>query len=109
MSTEVTAAVWDCRDPPGHSALRAETADQGEPGYRFLPSRGRGRSPRRTGLTKLANDYGYAEVIAIKGDPGQPGPPGPQGRDGMMGTPGFDGAPGLRGPPGARGLQGEKG
>ena len=95
--------------PRGPSGPVGQKGDQGEHGYRFLPSRGRGRNPRRTGLTKLANDYGYAEVIAIKGDPGQPGPPGPQGRDGMMGTPGFDGAPGLRGPPGPRGPHGEKG
>ena len=95
--------------PAGPSGPVGQKGDQGEPGYRFLPSRARGRSPRRTGLTKLANDYGYAEVIAIKGDPGAPGPPGPQGLPGLMGTPGFDGAPGLTGPPGARGLRGEKG
>ena len=95
--------------PRGPSGPVGQKGEQGEPGYRFLPARARGRSPRRTGLTKLANDYGYAEVIAIKGDPGPPGPPGPQGLPGLMGTPGFDGAPGLSGPPGPRGLQGEKG
>ena len=35
------------------------------------------RGARQTALTKIANQYGYAEVIAIKGDPGPPGPPDP--------------------------------
>ena len=101
--------------PIGPSGPVGQKGEQGEPGYRFMPNRGKSRNPRRTALTKLANDYGYAEVIAIKGDPGAPGPPGPQGRPGLMGTPGFDGAPGLPGPAGpkgglgARGRTGEKG
>ena len=89
--------------PSGPSGPVGQKGDQGEPGYRFMPNRGKTRNPRRTALTKLANEYGYAEVIAIKGDPGPPGPPGPQGLPGQMGTPGFDGAPGLPGPQGPRG------
>ena len=103
--------------PIGPSGPVGQKGDQGDHGYRFMPNRGKSkaRNPRRTALTKLANDYGYAEVIAVKGDPGPPGPPGPQGMSGLMGTPGFDGAPGLpgskgqRGEMGPRGLHGEKG
>ena len=29
-----------------------------------MPNRGKARNPRRTALTKLANDYGYDEVFA---------------------------------------------
>ena len=103
--------------PIGPSGPVGQKGVQGDPGFRFMPNRGKSkaRNPRRTALTKLANDYGYAEVIAIKGDAGPPGPPGPQGMSGLMGTPGFDGAPGLpgskgqRGEVGPRGHQGEKG
>ena len=95
--------------PSGPSGPVGQKGDQGEPGYRFMPNRGKARNPRRTALTKLANDYGYAEVIAIKGDAGQPGPPGPQGLPGLMGTPGFDGAPGLVGPQGPKGEMGPRG
>lgn len=95
--------------PIGPSGPVGQKGEQGEPGYRFMPNRGKARNPRRTALTKLANDYGYAEVIAIKGDAGPPGPPGPQGRPGLMGTPGFDGAPGLPGPAGPRGEVGPRG
>ena len=95
--------------PRGASGPVGQKGEQGEPGYRFMPNRGKTRNPRRTALTKLANEYGYAEVIAIKGDPGPPGPPGPQGLPGQMGTPGFDGAPGLPGPQGPRGELGPRG
>ena len=95
--------------PIGPSGPVGQKGEQGEPGYRFMPNRGKSRNPRRTALTKLANDYGYAEVIAIKGDAGQPGPPGPQGTPGLMGTPGFDGAPGLPGPQGPKGDAGPRG
>jgi hypothetical protein len=100
--------------PPGKPGPKGERGEQGAPGYRFLPDRVNRRGAqqqqhRRTALTKMANDYGYAEVIAIKGEPGQPGPPGPQGLAGPMGVPGFDGTPGEkgeRGPPGEKGKQG---
>ena len=97
--------------PIGPSGPVGQKGVQGDPGYRFMPNRGKSkaRNPRRTALTKLANDYGYAEVIAIKGDAGPPGPPGPQGMSGLMGTPGFDGAPGLPGPKGQRGEVGPRG
>ncbi len=49
------------------------------------------RYPRRTSLTRLEGGFHYAEVIAIKGDPGPPGPAGP---------------PGMRGPYGPQGQQG---
>ena len=52
------------------------------------------RYPRRTSLTRLEGGFHYAEVIAIKGDPGPPGPAGP---------------PGMRGPPGLQGKQGQDG
>ena len=42
-------------------------------------------------MTRLEGGFHYAEVIAIKGDPGPPGPAGP---------------PGMRGPPGLQGKQG---
>ena len=98
--------------PEGPVGPRGLKGEQGTPGYKFLPKRGNRRGPRRTALTKIANEYGYAEVIAIKGDPGNPGPPGPQGLPGLMGTPGFDGAPGTsgkKGDVGPRGMKGEKG
>ena len=97
--------------PIGPSGPVGQKGVQGDPGYRFMPNRGKSkaRNPRRTALTKLANDYGYAEVIAIKGDAGPPGPPGPQGMSGLMGTPGFDGAPGLPGSKGQRGEVGPRG
>ena len=96
---------------PGPIGPAGPKGEQGTPGYKFLPKRGNRRGPRRTALTKIANEYGYAEVIAIKGDPGNPGPPGPQGLPGLMGPPGFDGSPGLNGKKGdvdARGAPGEK-
>ena len=80
--------------PEGPVGPPGPKGEQGTPGYKFLPKRGNRRGPRRTALTKIANEYGYAEVIAIKGDPGNPGPPGPQGLPGLMGPPGFVGAPG---------------
>ncbi len=98
--------------PPGKPGPKGDRGEQGTPGYRFLSDRVNRRGAqqqqpqqqhRRTALTKMANDYGYAEVIAIKGEPGLPGPPGPAG---PMGVPGFDGAPGEKGD---RGLPGEKG
>ena len=92
--------------PLGPSGPRGDKGDQGEPGYRFMPQRNSRRGPRRTALTKIANKYGYAEVIAIKGEAGTQGPPGPQGMPGPMGMPGFDGTPG---PPGPKGPKGDNG
>ncbi len=69
---------------------RLDRADRGERG-----GDGR-RSRRRSSLTKLAGGYGYAEVIALKGEPGRPGPPGPPGPQGPLGLPGFDGSPGQQ-------------
>ncbi len=92
--------------PPGRPGPKGDAGEQGTPGYRFLPERarrGRNAHQRRTSLTKLANDYGYAEVIAIKGEPGLPGP---QGSPGPMGLPGFDGPSGPPGPKGEKGKQG---
>ena len=89
--------------PLGPSGPRGDKGDQGEPGYRFMPQRNSRRGPRRTALTKIANKYGYAEVIAIKGEAGTQGPPGPQGMPGPMGMPGFDGTPGPAGPKGPKG------
>ena len=85
--------------------------EQGEPGYRFMPTRRntQRRGVRRTALTKIANKYGYAEVVAIKGESGNPGPPGPQGLPGPMGMPGFDGTPGPEGPKGPKGAYGPQG
>ena len=60
----------------------------------------------------LAGGYGYAEVIALKGEPGRAGPPGLPGPSGPMGLPGFDGSPGKPGPIGERrpvGLPGSPG
>ena len=95
--------------PEGRPGPPGEPGVQGPPGYRFLPDRVSRRGARRTALTRIANDYGYAEVIAIKGDPGSPGPPGPQGQSGPMGVPGFDGTPGPVGPMGPPGEKGEPG
>ena len=95
--------------PIGPSGPRGDKGDQGEPGYRFMPQRNSRRGPRRTALTKIANKYGYAEVIAIKGEAGTQGPPGPQGMPGPMGMPGFDGTPGPEGPKGPKGDNGPRG
>ena len=97
--------------PLGPSGPRGDKGDQGEPGYRFMPQRNSRRGPRRTALTKIANKYGYAEVIAIKGEAGTQGPPGPQGLPGPMGMPGFDGSPGPKGPKGdsGRAVKGDRG
>ena len=92
--------------PVGPPGPRGEKGNQGIPGYRFLPERVTRRGARRTALTKIANQYGYSEVIAIKGDTGPSGPPGPQGLPGPMGVPGFDGSPGPPGKPGLPGLDG---
>ncbi len=105
--------------PPGPPGPRGEDGERGAPGYRFLPDRVNRRGARRTALTKIANNYGYAEVIAIKGDQGEPGPRGEKG------WPGLDGSPanqmqadagirsysigGIQGPPGPPGKPGEKG
>ena len=95
--------------PLGPSGPRGDKGEQGEPGYRFMPQRNSRRGPRRTALTKIANKYGYAEVIAIKGEAGTQGAPGPQGMPGPMGMPGFDGTPGPEGPKGPKGDSGSRG
>ena len=97
--------------PLGVGGPQGPKGEQGEPGYRFMPRRNNqeGRGRRRTALTRIANKYGYAEVVAIKGDSGNPGPPGPQGLPGPMGMPGFDGVPGSMGPQGAKGEYGPQG
>ena len=95
--------------PVGRSGPKGDKGTQGDPGYRFLPERVNRRGARRTALTRIANQYGYAEVIALKGDPGNPGPPGPQGQAGPMGVPGFDGPVGPQGKKGDRGEHGPAG
>ena len=52
---------------PGPVGPPGPTGPQGQPGYKFMPNRGGGggggrRGPRRTALTRIANQYGYAEV-----------------------------------------------
>ena len=95
--------------PVGRTGPKGDKGTQGDPGYRFLPERVNRRGARRTALTRIANQYGYAEVIALKGDPGNPGPPGPQGQAGPMGVPGFDGPLGPRGEKGELGDRGPAG
>jgi hypothetical protein len=70
------------------------------------------RFPRRTSLTRLEGGFHYAEVIAIKGDPGPPGPSGPPGQrgpSGAQGQPGREGEVGPIGLPGPKGLRGYPG
>ena len=109
--------------PPGLSgegaAAPGEKGEKGEPGHYRLPRHHLPeRFPRRTSLTRLEGGFQYAEVIAMKGDPGPPGPPGPAGGPGPAGPPGptgpqgVDGNPGLQGPlglPGPKGLRGYPG
>lgn len=93
---------------PGPVGLEGPPGPKGESGELKIPRRAR----RRSAYTKLAGGYGYAEVIALKGEPGQPGPqgiPGPKGPSGPLGLPGFDGEPGPVGPHGPRGPEGPPG
>ena len=96
---------------PGFPGPVGIQGPQGPPGPKgdmggFVRS---GRSRRRSTYTKLAGGYGYAEVIALKGEPGRTGAPGLPGPPGPLGLPGFDGAPGQIGSPGPAGSQGERG
>ena len=90
------------RGPKGDSSAGGAVVPQ-----RYIKNSGRTR--RRSSLTKLAGGYGYAEVVALKGEPGRPGPPGPTGPHGPLGLPGFDGAPGSAGHKGERGPIGPSG
>ena len=102
--------------PPGKGD-EGEKGEKGDPGPYYsrtprswIPE----RIPRRTSLTRLEGGFQYAEVIAMKGDPGPPGPPGPVGPIGPVGPEGVGvtGGPGEVGPmglPGPKGLRGYPG
>ncbi|KAG5672951.1 hypothetical protein PVAND_003038 [Polypedilum vanderplanki] len=49
---------------------------------------------KRSVTTLRGGSLGYAEIVAVKGEPGEPGPPGPIG---PAGIPGHDGRPGAVG------------
>lgn len=96
--------------PPG------QKGEKGENGMTRMPRSYQSRhSPRRSSNTILQGGYQYAEVIAMKGEPGirglpgPPGPPGKPGRDGGEGPPGADGPPGNDGRMGLPGPQGPRG
>lgn len=99
--------------PPGagQDGIKGEKGDPGS--YHSRSSRPwyPERLPRRTSLTRLEGGFQYAEVIAMKGDPGPPGPPGGQGPPGPVGPVGQTGVgePGVPGQVGPMGLPGPKG
>ena len=66
-------------------------------------------APRRSSNTILQGGFEYAEVIAMKGEPGMRGLPGPPGPAGSPGLPGVDGGHGLPGSEGQRGPEGDPG
>ena len=77
---------------PGFPGSVGPEGPKGEPGDLVDEDGSRrtsARSRRRSTYTKLAGGYGYAEVIALKGEPGQSGPPGlpgPPGPPGPLGN-----------------------
>ena len=100
--------------PPGKDGLPGGApgvkGDKGEPGSTRMPRSYLSRhAPRRSSNTILQGGYNYAEVIAMKGEPGMrglPGPPGPPGPRGEAGRDGDQGDRGEQGPAGEAGRMG---
>jgi len=108
--------------PPGQhgfSGLPGAKGDSGEKGQkgdfgsnRITRSYQSRHAPRRSSYTKLQGGFQYAEVIAMKGEPGLrgfQGPPGPPGANGTPGQKGQNGNQGLIGQIGPTGPVGEFG
>ena len=91
--------------PPGPPALKGEKGEPGKTNHRYIPN----RFPRRSNAVTRLQGFQYAEVIAMKGEPGSPGPVGPPGTTGLPGPIGLPGPKGLRGYPGLDGAPGQKG
>ena len=89
--------------PGGPPGAKGEKGESGREGGRMARSYQSRHSPRRSSNTILQGGFQYAEVIAMKGEPGQPGQPGPQG------LPGPPGPAGAAGPPGDAGVEGPAG
>ena len=114
--------------PPGITGVtgtpgaRGEKGEKGSVGISRMSRTYHSRhAKRRASLTRLQGGFEYAEVIAMKGEPGIRGPPGPPGLPGPVGNHGKDGSNGRdgnvgpvgpKGPPGkpgSIGLPGPKG
>ncbi|XP_025017075.1 collagen alpha chain CG42342 isoform X3 [Tetranychus urticae] len=93
--------------PKGDPGEKGDKGDKGESGFDlFTTTKG---GVKRSVTQLQGGPLGYAEVIALKGEPGNPGPPGPPGPPGLTGLPGFDGRIGSPGEPGPRGEAGPPG
>ena len=90
--------------PPGPKGRKGDMGSSRMP-RSYLPR----HAPRRSSNTILQGGFEYAEVIAMKGEPGLRGLPGPPGPAGVQGLPGVDGGHGLPGSEGQRGPAGEPG
>ena len=87
--------------PPGQKGEKGESGRE-----RMARSYQSRHSPRRSSNTVLQGGFPYAEVIAMKGEPGTAGPAGPPGLPGPPGPAGESGRMGLPGPQGPRGYPG---
>ena len=96
--------------PRGEKGVIGEKGQKGDLGSNRMPRSYHSRhGPRRAALTKLQGGFEYAEVIAMKGEPGMRGPPGLPGPAGPRGDPGAHGQDGLPGPEGKKGPKGGPG
>ena len=96
--------------PQGEKGEAGVKGQKGELGSNRMPRSYQSRHiPRRPPLTKIQGGFEYAEVIAMKGEPGLRGLPGPPGPPGPSGVPGANGKDGATGPPGPIGPTGEPG
>ena len=95
--------------PGGPPGPKGQKGDMGNSRVRMPRSYLNRHAPRRSSNTILQGGFEYAEVIAMKGEPGMRGLPGPPGPAGSPGLPGVDGGHGLPGSEGQRGPAGEPG
>ena len=95
--------------PGGPPGPKGEKGEMGNSRVRMPRSYLNRHAPRRSSNTILQGGFEYAEVIAMKGEPGMRGLPGSPGPAGPPGLPGVDGGPGLPGSEGQRGEAGEPG
>uniref|UniRef100_B3P0J2 GG21632 n=1 Tax=Drosophila erecta TaxID=7220 RepID=B3P0J2_DROER len=84
----------------GKPGDKGQKGDVGHPGMDVFQTV---KGLKRSVTTLHGGTLGYAEIVAVKGEPGEPGPPGPPGEAGQPGV------PGERGPPGETGAQGPQG
>ena len=89
--------------PGGPPGPKGQKGDMGNSRVRMPRSYLNRHAPRRSSNTILQGGFEYAEVIAMKGEPGMRGLPGPPGPAGSHGLPGVDGGHGLPGSEGQRG------